>query len=1109
VKRTFVSTALLCLLLASGAHAAPAEKTDSKSGGKASSAKKNEPKDPMNAGTFAGLAPRGIGPAITSGRIIDLAIHPDHPETWYVATAGGGVWKTTNAGVTFDPVFDGQSSYSIGCVVIDPNNPLVVWVGSGENNSQRSVSYGDGVYKSVDGGKTWKNVGLKNSEHIGKIVIDPSDSNTVYVAAQGPLWAPGGDRGLYKTTDGGRTWKPVLTISENTGVTDVVMDPRNSDVLYAASYQRRRHVWTLINGGPESAIYKSTDGGASWNKLTTGLPKEELGRVGLAVAPSNPDVVYAIVEAARGAGGVFRSDDAGSSWTRQGSYVPGSAQYYQELFPDPHDENTLYTVDVYLQVTHDGGKNWENAGERYKHVDNHVVWIDPRNPDHLINGNDGGLYESFDRARSWRFFPNLPVTQFYRVDVDNDKPFYNVYGGTQDNFSLGGPSQTRAVNGIMSQDWFVTTGGDGFETVVDPEDPNILYAQSQYGELNRYDRRSGEKVDVKPQAGVGEPAHRFNWDSPVIISPHSHTRLYFAAQKVFRSDDRGNTWRSVSPDLTRQIDRNKLPVMGRIWGADAVAKSASTSPYGNIVALAESPKKEGLLYVGTDDGLIQVSEDGGANWRKIDRFPGVPENTYVSRVEPSAVDADTVFAAFDNHKMGDFKPYLFKSTDRGRTWTSMVGDLPKSGAVYAVVQDHVDPNLLFAGTEFGAFFTVDGGKRWIRFQSLPTVAVRDLAIQRRENDLALATFGRGFYILDDYTPLRGFKPETLQKNAVVFPVKPALMYIQSEPYGIRGKGFQGESFFTAPNPPFGAVFTYYLKDDLKTRSKQRQEAEESIETEGGNVAFPSWEELRAEDREAEPVILITISDEQGNVIRRLTGPTSAGFHRVAWDLRFPTTLPPDNAPLSEENAFDDPDLGPLAAPGTYRVSIAQRVDGKLTQLAEPQTFQAVPLNLSSLPPADQAAALAFHQKTARLQRALAGAQEVVDETGHRIDAIQRALVETPRADDKLSDEADALERRLADISIALDGDPTMLSRNETLPPAISDRVDRVVESQWSTTAGPTQTDQEAYRLAAQAFAPVLADLRKLVDVDLRALEEKMEQAGAPWTPGRLPTWQPE
>jgi len=1109
VKRIFVSTALLCLLLASGAHAAPAEKTASKAGEKASSQKKNEPKDLLNAGTFAGLSLRGIGPAVTSGRIIDLAIHPDQPSTWYVATAGGGVWKTTNSGVTFNPVFDGQSSYSIGCVVIDPNNPLVVWVGSGENNSQRSVSYGDGVYKSVDGGKTWANVGLKSSEHIGKIVVDPHDSNTVYVAAQGPLWSAGGDRGLYKTTDGGKTWKPVLTISENTGVTDVVMDPRDSNVLYAASYQRRRHVWTLIHGGPESAIYKSRDGGANWTKLTAGLPKEELGRVGLAIAPANPDVVYAIVEAARGAGGVFRSDDAGANWSRRGSYVPGSAQYYQELFPDPSDVDTLYTVDVYLQVTHDGGQTWSNAGERHKHVDNHVVWIDPRNRDHLVNGNDGGLYESYDRARTWRFMPNLPVTQFYRVEVDNDKPFYNVYGGTQDNFSLGGPSRTRSVNGIMSQDWFVTVGGDGFETVVDPEDPNILYAQSQYGEVNRYDRRSGEKVDVKPQAGLNEPAHRFNWDSPLIISPHSHTRLYFAAQKVFRSDDRGNTWRSVSPDLTRQIDRNTLKVMGKIWSPDAVAKNASTSPYGNIVALAESPKKEGLLYVGTDDGLIQVSEDGGANWRKIDRFPGVPENTYVSRVEPSALDADTVFAAFDNHKMGDFKPYLLKSTDRGRTWSSISSDLPKNGAVYAVVQDHVDPNLLFAGTEFGAFFTVDGGRRWIQFKSLPTVAVRDLAIQRRENDLALATFGRGFYILDDYTPLRRLSAETLQKDAVLFPVKPPLMYIESEPYGIRGKAFQGESFFTAPNPPFGAVFTYYLKDDLKTRRKVRWETEEQAEKEGGNVAYPSWDELRAEDRESDPVVLLTISDEQGDVVRRLTGPTTAGFHRVAWDLRFPTTLPPDDTPLSEENLFSDPDLGPLAAPGTYRVTIAKRADGKLTPLSAPQTFQALPLNLSSLPATDQAAALAFQQKTARLQRALAGAQEVVSETEQRIDAIQRALLETPRADDKLSDEADALEQRLLDISIALDGDPGPLARNETLPPAISDRVDRVVESQWSTTAGPTQTDLEAYRLASEAFAPVLADLRKLVEVDLRALEEKMENAGAPWTPGRLPIWQPE
>jgi hypothetical protein len=472
-------------------------------------------------------------------------------------------------------------------------------------------------------------------------------------------------------------------------------------------------------------------------------------------------------------------------------------------------------------------------------------------------------------------------------------------------------------------------------------------------------------------------------------------------------------------------------------------------------------------------------------------------------------DANTVFASFDNHKNGDFKPYLLKSTDRGRSWTSIAGDLPKNGAVYVVVQDHVAPNLLFAGTEFGAYFSLDGGGRWIRFASLPTVAVRDLAIQRRENDLALATFGRGFFILDDYTPLRHLTADTLQKEAVLFPVKPPLMYIESEPLGLRGKGFMGETFFTAANPPFGAVFTYYLKDDLKTRRTRRWEAEEESEKEGGNVAYPSWDELRAEDRESDPVVLITVSDAQGNVVRRLTGPTTAGFHRVAWDLRFPASVPPSDEPPSEENLFDEPDLGPLAAPGTYRVSIAKRVDGKLAQLAEPQTFQAKPLGMDGLPAQDQASALAFQEKTARLQRALVGAEAVVAETGARIDAIQRALIETPRADDKLSDEADALERRLQDIEVALAGDTSLLSRQETLPPSIDDRIKRVIESQWTTLAGPTQTDQEAYRLAAQAFAPVLADLRKLVDVDLRALEDKMETAGAPWTPGRLPVWQPE
>jgi photosystem II stability/assembly factor-like uncharacterized protein len=1092
--------ALLVFVVSGSAFAAPAK----------SDKKDDKKKDPLSAGTFTGLALRNIGPAVTSGRVIDLAVDPRQPKTWYVAAASGGVWKTTNSGISWNPVFDGESSYSIGCVTLDPNDSLVVWVGSGENNSQRSVSYGDGVYKSVDGGKTWKNMGLKSSEHIGKILVDPRDSDVVYVAAQGPLWSAGGDRGLYKTTDGGKSWKAVLTISENTGVTDVVMDPRNPDVLYAASYQRRRHVWTLINGGPESAIHKSRDGGATWTKLSAGLPKEEMGRIGLAIAPAKPDTVYAVIEAARGTGGFYRSEDAGANWEKRSTAVSDSAQYYQEIFPHPTDPDTLYLVDTFLQVTTDGGKTFRNAGERNKHVDNHVVWIDPKDPDHLLVGCDGGLYESFDRATTWDFKSNLPITQFYRVDVDSSKPFYYVYGGTQDNFSLGGPVGTTTAQGIANSDWFVTVGGDGFKTAVDPQDPNTLYAESQYGGIVRFDRKSGETIDIQPQPGLGEPALRFNWDSPIVISPHSHTRLFFAAQRVFQSDDRGNSWKPISPDLTRQIDRSKLKVMGRLWGVDAVARGASTSLYGNIVALSESALQEGLIYVGTDDGLIQVTENGGADWRKTERFPGVPENTYVAALYTSPKERDTVYAAFDNHKMGDFKPYLLKSTDRGRTWTSIAGDLPARGTVYSVVQDPVQPDLLFAGTEFGLFFSPDAGRKWIGLTGgMPTIAIRDLVIQGRENDLVAASFGRGFFVLDDITPLRQVKAETLQKDFMSFPVKQAWMYNQSAPLGLPGKGFQGSNYFVAPNPPFGATFTFYLKESIETLKKRRWAAEKEAEGEGGNVESPSWDALRAEEREAEPVIIATVADEEGNVVRRLTAPPTAGFHRVSWDLRFPPSTPVSLEAPDDDNPFNDGPQGPMAAPGTYTVSFAQRVGGKLTPLGEPQTFKAVPLGLASLPAEDVPAVQAFQQKTARLQRAVFGALRLVTETQERIDYIQKALLDTPRAEGKLADEADALETRLQDLREKLTGNRVVRSHNEADPPSIVERVGQVVGGHWSSSSAPTQTHLEGYRLAAQAFAPVLEDLRKLIEVDLKSLEDRLEAAGAPWTPGRVPTWKPE
>lgn len=1065
---------------------------------------------PLSSKTFSGFKLRGIGPALTSGRIADIAVNPQNRSQYYLAVASGGVWKTNNSGTTWQPVFDAQGSYSIGCVTLDPNNPLVVWVGTGENNSQRSVGYGDGVYKSLDGGKTWKNVGMKNSEHIGKIVIDPRNSNVVYVAAQGPLWNDGGERGLYKTIDGGQTWKRVLHISEMTGISEVVFDPRDPDVLVVSSYQRRRHVWTLINGGPESGIHKSTDAGATWRQIKSGLPSEDLGRIGLAISPANPDVLYAIIEAANDSSGFFRSMDRGENWEKRSKYVSGSPQYYQEIVCDPKEANRVYSLDTWLMVTEDGGKTFKQAGERHKHVDNHALWIDPENTNYLLNGCDGGVYESFDRAATWHFKANLAITQFYRVSVDHALPFYNVYGGTQDNFSLGGPSRTTNVHGIRNSDWVITLGGDGFETVIDPQDPNIVYSQYQHGNLYRFDKKNGERIYIQPQPGKGEEGLRWNWDSPLLISPHLNTRLYFAANKLFRSDDRGNSWRAISADLTRRVDRNQLKVMGKVQRIDAVAKNASTSFYGNIVALSESPLQEGLIYVGTDDGLMQVTSDGGATWTRYEKFLGVPDMTYVSCLLASQHDANTVYAAFDNHKMGDYKPYVFRSRDRGKTWEAMANNLPERGSVYTIAEDHVKPELLFAGTEFGLFFTIDAGKKWVQLKGgLPIIAVKDLAIQTRENDLVLATFGRGFYVLDDYSPLRAVTPALLESEAQLFSTKKTWMYIEDAPLGLRGKGFLGESYFTAPNPPFGAVFTYYLKDELKTRAQKRREAEKKAEEQSATPPYPKWEELRAEEREEAPAIILTVKDEEGNVVRRLSGPTAAGMHRVVWDLRYPPANPTSLTPPSLDNPFADAPIGPMVVPGTYMVELAKRVEGKLTTLGAPQKVETVPLGLASLPAENRSELLAFQRKTARLQRAVLGAAQSADEAQKRLDHIKAALGNTLGAAPNLSDEARALELRLKDLLIKLSGDRLLQRRNEPTPPSITDRVDAIVGGHWTSTSNATQTQREDYEIAASEFAVVLKSLRVLIESDLAKLEEKMEQAGAPWTPGRVPRWSKE
>jgi photosystem II stability/assembly factor-like uncharacterized protein len=1062
---------------------------------------------------FAGLELRGIGPALVSGRVIDLAVDPRDTRVWYVATAGGGVWKTANAGTTFTPLFDEEASASIGCVTIDPNDSLTVWVGSGENNSQRAVSWGDGVYKSTDGGKSWTNAGLGKSEHIGKIVVDPRDSKVVYVAAQGPLWNAGGDRGLYKTTDGGKTWKPSLTISENTGVTDVVMDPSNPDVLYAAAYQRRRHVYTIINGGPESALYKSLDAGATWTKLTKGLPKEQLGRMGLAIPRQNPKTLYVIIEAARKSGGFFRSTDGGGNFEKMSSYTGGGAQYYAEIFVDPNDAERIYAMDVYARVSDDAGKTFKKIGEAAKHVDNHVIWIDPANSDHVIMGCDGGLYESFDRTKTWYFKGNLPITQFYRISADDALPFYNVYGGTQDNFALAGPSRTATSHGIVNNDWYTTFVGDGFRTIADPKDSNIVYGETQYGVLGRYDKRTGEVLDIQPQqTGAMDPL-RQNWDSPLIISPHDSNRLYFAAQYLFRSDDRGNSWKAISGDLTRHIDRNTLPVMGRVWGIDAVSKSVSTSLYGNIVSLTESPMKDGLIYIGTDDGLIQVTEDAGAHWKKIERFPGVPELTYVSHLQASAHDANTVYAAFDNHKTGDFKPYVYKSTDRGATWKAITSDLPQRGSTYVVIEDPLDRNLLFAGTEFGLFFSQSGGTNWIQLKGgFPTVPVRDLQIQKRRDDLVVGTFGRGIYILDDLKPLRTMTPAVADAEATLFAARDAELYVERAPLGLPGKAFQGDAYFTAPNPPFGAVFTYYLKDELKSRRKQRAEAESKIEKDIGTepkketppVPYPTWEQVRAEDRELDPAVVLVVSDDEGNVIRRVNASTKAGFHRVAWDLRYP---PPSPIELTEPevDAFSPPPAGPLAVPGKYTARLVKRIDGVDGAIGSPQTFNVVPLYLSVMNESDRTAVLAFQKKASRLQKAVMGAARVTGDALVRVQHIRKGLDEIDGPDPKLVAQVNAIDKTLRDIDQELNGDTTLRSRQEASSPSLVERITTAVNG-FTTTSAPTATHMESLAIAEKQFGPLLEKLRRTIEVDLAAVEKQMNERGAPWTPGRIPDW---
>ncbi len=1036
---------------------------------------KNDSKE-LNSQILKGLTFRNIGPALTSGRIADFAVNPDNHSEYYVAVASGHVWKTTNKGTTFKPIFDKYGAYSMGCISIDPNNHNIIWLGTGENNHQRVLGYGNGIYKSNDGGKSWKNMGLKNARQIGMILIQKGNSNVVFAAAEGSAWAAGNERGLYKTTDGGKNWKKVLEISENTGVNNIIADPNDENILYATSEQRRRHVQTKIGGGPESAIYKSYDAGETWKKLTSGLPTGHLGGIGIAVSPVNSNYVYAIIEAEGKTGGFFRSTDKGESWQKMNDYST-SGQYYGEIYCDPKNKDKVFATETFSKYTEDGGKTWKGLGLSDRHVDDHALWINPNNTNNLIIGGDGGIYETYDMGANWRHISNLPVTQFYRVYLDNAKPFYNVYGGTQDNNSIGGPSRNTSKDGVTAAEWFATLGGDGFQGAVDPENPNIVYSEYQYGNLYRYDKKSKEALCIKPRPKKDELTYRWNWNTPFMISPHNSKRLYIAANKLFRSENRGNSWTTISQDLTANIDRNTWKVMGKFWSSNAVVKDMSTSLFGTITAIDESPVREGLLYVGCDDGMFQVSDDGGKNWRKANNFPNLPEYSYVSDIRADRFDENTVYVSLINIKRDDFKPYLYKSTNKGKSWKSISNNLPENGSVRAIQQDFKKPELLFAGTEFGFFFSINGGKKWIQLNNgLPDIQVSDIALQQRENDIVIATFGRGFFILDDYSPLRILDEEFTEKNeAYMFPVKDALQFIQTEKkYG------QGGTVWYAPNPAYGATFTYFLKEVPKTQKQLRKEKEAELFKSSEKIPQLSLKELEDEAAEETPYLLFTIRDKNKNIVKKFTASPTKGVSRITWDLSKESArlaIPPKG----KYNPLQKSKSGFPVAPGKYSVEMGLYNKSEYKKLTEPIIFKVKRLKDRTFPAMNISEQDEYFTNLHETAHKIHSTDSKLKEMRKEIAFMRQTLLKKSVIDANLDKELKSIDQKLYDLHFKMYGVKSRVSYEE-IPPHKLPIYRRLINLYWThsqSTSDISTTEKEQLSILQEELNPVISELKEL------------------------------
>ncbi|MGH9384050.1 MAG: glycosyl hydrolase [Vicinamibacterales bacterium] len=923
---------------------------------------------------FAGLTFRNIGPATMGGRVDDLAVLESNPAVFYVGTATGGLWKTTNNGTTWEVLFDDlDDAVSIGDIAIAPNDANLVWVGSGENNNRQSSSWGNGIYKSTDGGKTFKHMGLTTSKVIARVIVDPVDHDVVYVAALGSVWGGGGERGVYKTVDGGNTWQRVLHVNDDTGATELVMDPSNNKVLYAATYQRRRATWGFNGGGLGSGIHKSSDAGRTWTKLTNGIPPGALGRIGMDVYRANPNVVYARIEHATESG-TYRSDDAGLSWRKMSNVNP-RPMYFSQIRIDPASDARIYVLGVQLHISDDGGKTFIDNGTM--HSDHHAMWINPANPNHIIDGNDGGIGVSYDKGKTWEGIYNMDLGQFYHVTYDMKTP-YNVYGGLQDNYTWGGPSAVRSRLGIVNDDWSSIQGGDGFEAQVDPKDPRTIYAESQDGNIVRVDRVTNERKAIRPVAARGEPPLRWNWNTPILISSHDSNSVYVGANKVFKSTDRGQNWTAISPDLTGNADRDTLLLMGVTGKETTIARNDGVQSYGNIVQLVESPKQAGVLYAGTDDGVVHMTRDGGKSWSNItSRFPNLPKNAYVSRLSASAHEVNVVYASFDNHRNDDYGTYVYASVDGGNNFRSIGEGIPKGHTVSAMTEDPRNASVLYSGTEFGVFVSPDRGGRWMRLRSnLPTVPIHEIVFHPRDNDMIVGTHGRSIWILDDATPIQQIN-EAMKADAYLFDIRGAMQFNQA-----NDRGFVTDKPFFGKNPTYGAAISYYL-------------AKEST-----NVS-------------------LRIRDASGTQVREISGndlrtARRAGVNRVNWDMRH---QPLPSQPGQQGGGgggggggFGGGGInGPNVLPGEYRVTLV--VDGKEVATKPVRVSGDVEIPMTD---ADRRTlhdtALALHE----LQRTANAAAESVTALGAQTESAE-AMIKAAGAPSAGTTAIADINRRLADL----------------------------------------------------------------------------------------------